>query len=173
MVIFIDFRWNYSYICLSRLVEYYVIIRELTHTLKSSDIPGILQSQVANLKSFYMQSYEWQLALALIEVLAPFYTATKLLSVRSRQTFGDAFCILKQLKSFLETESSAENVEVLEDEEDISSWKAELNELKTNTYYEVLNYLKTLLLAAFKLYTERHMSQQMNEALLVIFNFFT
>jgi hypothetical protein len=110
---------------------------------------------------------KWQLAQDLVEVLAPFYTATKLLSVLSRQTFGDAFCILKQIKLYLETESSEEN-DSLDEGDEKSSWKAELSELKTDKYYEIVNYLKSRLLKAYNLYTKRHISKEMNEALLVL-----
>jgi hypothetical protein len=166
-------RWNYSYICLSRLLEYYAIVCEVTSTVKNADIPGLLSGQIAKLKSFFLHSHEWQLIQALVEVLAPFYTATKCLSVRTRQTFGDGYLILDQLKNFLETPSSFEDsIESdLEEAATESSWKHELNALKTDEYYKIVNYLKALLLKAFNLYTGRHISKEMNDALKVYFSF--
>jgi hypothetical protein len=46
--------------------------------------------------------------------------------------------------------------------------EAELSELKTDKYYEIVTYLKSRLLKAYNLYTKRHISKEMNEALLVL-----
>jgi hypothetical protein len=166
---YLDKRWNYSYICLSRLLEYYAIVVELTSKISKNDIPGIESEKIEALRKHFFKKHEWILAQALEEILAPFYTATKMLSIRTRQTGGDGYIVLKQLKLFLETASSSNVTGIDDDETKLSSWRHELNELKTETYFNAVNFLKQTLLRAFNLYTKKHISAEMTQALLVIF----
>ena len=98
--------------------------------------------------------------------MAPFFTATKMLSIRTRQTGGDGYIVLKQLQQFLVTEVTSS----FGDENDdnyISSGRRELNNLKTETYYNVVNRIKKILLNAFNFFTGKHISAEMKQALLV------
>ncbi len=87
-------------------MEYYSIIVELTSTVTKNDIAGIENDTIGMLKRHHFYSSDWLLAQALEEILAPFYTATKMLSIRTRQTGGDGYIVLKQLQLFLETKAT-------------------------------------------------------------------
>ena len=89
-----------------------------------------------------------------------------MLSFRTRQTGGDGYIVLKQLQQFLVTDVTSS----FGDENDdnyLSSGRRELNNLKTETYYNVANRLKKILLNAFNFYTGIHISAEMKQALLV------
>jgi hypothetical protein len=125
---------------------------------------------MVRLKKHHFHSSEWLLTLALEEILAPFYTATKMLSIRTRQTGGDGYIVLKQLRQFLETTTTSFAGD--ENEEDfLSSGRRELNNLKKETYFKVVNLLKKILLNAYTFYTAKHVSSEMKQALLVRHNF--
>jgi hypothetical protein len=149
---------------LSRVLEYYAIVVELTSKICKNDIPGVDNEKIDTLRKHCLKKHEWILAQALEEILAPFFTATKMLSIRTRQTGGDGYIVLKQLKLFLETPSSS-NVD--DYEKKVSSWRQELNELKNETYYNAVNFLKKTLYRAFNFYTTKHISSEMTRALLV------
>jgi hypothetical protein len=101
---------------LSRVLEYYSIVVELTSKICKNDIPGIDNEKIETLRKHFFKKHDWILAQALEEILAPFFTATKMLSIRTRQTGGDGYIVLKQLKVFLETSSST-NVAGINDDE--------------------------------------------------------
>jgi hypothetical protein len=89
-----------------------------------------------------------------------------MLSIRTRQTGGDGYIVLKQLQQFLETKATHCARDESE-EQYLSSGRRELNTLKTDAYYNVVNRLKKILLTAFKFYTTKHVSAEMKQALLV------
>jgi hypothetical protein len=147
-------------------LEYYSIVIELTSTVTKNDIAGIDNDAIVTLKKHHFQSSEWVLALALEEIMAPFFTATKMLSIRTRQTGGDGFIVLKQIQHFLTTAVTSSSVDE-NDDNFLSSGRRELNNLKTEAYYNVVNRLKKILLSAFNFYTGKHISPEMKQALLV------
>ena len=91
-------RWNYTYICLKRLLEYYSIVNEITSIKSPKEIPGIQKVQYNVLRELFLVENDWILAQALAEVMGPFYLATKCLSNRTNPTFGDVY--LKFIKNF-------------------------------------------------------------------------
>jgi len=50
---YLEKRWNYSYICLSRLLEYYAIVVELTSKISKNDIPGIESEKIEALRKHF------------------------------------------------------------------------------------------------------------------------
>ena len=63
---------------MSRVLEYYAIVVELTSKVCKNDIPGIdIEKSETLRKHFFIKKHGWILAQALEEILAPFFNATK------------------------------------------------------------------------------------------------
>lgn len=163
-------RWNYTYLCLKRVLDYYSIVNELTSANIQHEIIGLTKAQARELQLLQLDDMDWTLALALVEVLAPFYLATKCLSIRKCQTFGDGFIYMKFIKSFLSNHYDINNIpQETDDAAGSSTAQNELRRLKTSStyFYELVNQLKTVLLEAYEVYTSRHLSPKQLDAMLV------
>ena len=154
-------RWNYTYLFLDRVSKYKDIILELTGN--PTVIPGIQPSQVTKLKRLSFSDFEWTLINALIEVLAPFYYATKMLSGRTYQTQSISYAVLNGLKSYLNTKMSDDNDDVNSDVEEASK----STNINMDEFYNICNILKGILLKNFDHYKAKHISTAQNEAILV------
>lgn len=166
-------RWNYTFLCLKRVLEYYSIVKELTSLRDRKDIPGLSKPQLLELHKLQLDDHDWALALALSETLEPFYLATKCLSIRTTQTFGDGFIYLKFIKNFLASPYDLNNLPASTDESidnsPNSTAQMELKRIRESSplFYTLVNHLKENLLEAFEEYTSRHLSKKQQDAMLV------
>ena len=115
-------RWNYTYLFLERVLKNQHIISELTKN--PSNIAGLSVSQINSLKRLHLTQSEWQMIMSLIEVLGPFYYATKMLSGRYYQTQSISYVVINGLKSYLLNECN-ENEDNEDDDIDIDNQECE------------------------------------------------
>ncbi len=96
--------------------------------------------------------------MALIEVLAPFDHATRVLSGQHYQTLSLSFIYFRSLYKNLETRYS-----INEEPDDDDPHKHS----KTTSYYNLCNSLKTILLKALNVYDKKHVPIDQKEFSLV------
>ena len=90
-----------------------------------------LSSQkISKIKSFSFLEKEWITIFAFVDVLVPFYQATKMLSGTEYQTAAYGYIILKSLEQFLSSESSPEDLN-----------ETNYDTMKTDKYFEQVNLL--------------------------------
>ena len=159
-------RWNYTYLFLERVLKYRPIINELTKN--PSVVIGIQNAQINRLKRLVFSDKEWKIIIALIEVLGPFYHATKMLSGRNYQTQSISYVVINALKSYLNTLSSYDN----DDNIDSDSRYDESIEFRTDDFYELSNNLKNILLKSLNFYLKKHLSDNQYEAILVLYLYY-
>ena len=80
---------------------------------------------------------------AFVDVLLPFYQATKMLSGTEYQTAAYGYIILKSLEQLLSSESSPEDLN-----------ETNYDTTKTDKYFEQINFLKSILLDSFGSYVK-------------------
>ena len=94
-------RWNSTYLMLVRLLSLQQIVNNMTYSPQSS--VGLTSKQVKKLRSLTISHVEWELVQALVNVLAPFYLATKCVSGRRYTTLSLSYWITENLSTYLTT----------------------------------------------------------------------
>ena len=95
---------------LTTIDKYRDIINEL---FKSKASFNITAKQKRKLKSLELSNDQWDLIKMLIELLKPFYSATKVLSTNKYPTVGSALFIIKNVQEHLEKTENSEMVNIL------------------------------------------------------------
>jgi hypothetical protein len=97
-------RWNSTYLMLKRLKKLKCIADEITNNTDA--IFGLKAKQRTKLESLHLSNEEWIICDILLNILHPFFEATKMLSGRNYPTLAISFLIQKHLSCFLSNVSN-------------------------------------------------------------------
>ena len=136
-----------------RFIEFRKIIDEITAYQANMTLSS---QQINKIKNLSHSEHDWMTIFSLVEVLLPFYQATKMLSGTQYQTAAYGPIILKSLLTFLSSESSSEDLE--ETNSDI---------LNADRYYQQVNLMKSILLESFETYVKKHISEEQSDSFLI------
>lgn len=88
-------RWNSTFMMLGRVQEAHEILNNLTYSPQSHI--GLTAKQIKKLRSLQINHLEWEFIRSLVDILAPFYFATKCLCGRNYPTLALSYWVTSKL----------------------------------------------------------------------------